>query len=53
MDNNKNYGVVTEQGDMGLGFNPISDSDKRLIEETERLKKETEITRKSTEGNTN
>lgn len=53
MHNDNNYGVVTEQGDMGLGFNPISDSDKKILEETERIKKETEATRKATEGNTN
>ena len=26
-------GVITEQGDLGLGFNPISDEEEETIEE--------------------
>lgn len=46
-----NYGVITEQGDLGLGFNQISEADKKLIEETERVKEETEKTLKMTTAN--
>lgn len=27
------YGVVTEQGDLGLGFNPMSEEERKKIEE--------------------
>ena len=32
MDNNK-IGVITEQGDLGLGFNPLTDDEEETIEE--------------------
>ena len=31
MDNN--YGVITEQGDLGLGFQEVSDNEKEIIKE--------------------
>lgn len=46
------YGVVTEQGDLGLGFNQISEADKKLIKDTEKLKEETEKTLKNTTTST-
>lgn len=32
------YGVITEQGDLGLGFNPISAKEQRIVQENERNK---------------
>lgn len=29
-------GIITEQGDMGLGFEPLSDEDKEKIKEEEK-----------------
>jgi hypothetical protein len=26
-------GVITEQGDLGLGYNPITESEKKILEE--------------------
>lgn len=49
---NNNYGVITEQGDLGLGFNPINEADKKLIDDTEKTKKATEETLKATTRNT-
>ena len=28
-----NYGVITEQGDLGLGFDPISEEDQETIKD--------------------
>ena len=33
MDNNIQYGSITEQGDMSLGFNPLSESDNKVYNE--------------------
>lgn len=30
-----NYGVVTEQGDLGLGFNPISPEERNALNENQ------------------
>ena len=31
------YGVITEQGDLGLGFNPIPEHERRIIQENEQI----------------
>lgn len=31
------YGVITEQGDLGLGFNPIPENERRVIQENEQI----------------
>lgn len=31
------YGVITEQGDLGLGFSPIPENERKVIQENERL----------------
>ena len=31
------YGVITEQGDLGLGFNPIPENERRIIQENEQI----------------
>ncbi len=33
-------GIIHEIGDMGLGFDPISESDQKLIEDSEKKEKE-------------
>lgn len=33
MAKDSTYGVVTEQGDMGLGFNPLSESEQKTVKE--------------------
>lgn len=35
MDNNSTIGVITEQGDLGLGFNPITEKEQSTIKKTE------------------
>lgn len=35
MDNSSTIGVITEQGDLGLGFNPISKNEQSTIKKTE------------------
>lgn len=37
--NNSNYGVITEQGDLGLGFNPISREEEKIIQENQEIQK--------------
>ena len=32
-ETDEKIGVITEQGDLGLGFNPISDEEEETIEE--------------------
>ena len=32
-----NIGMITEQGDLGLGFNPLSQKDQELLKEQENL----------------
>lgn len=32
-NNQKPYGVVTEQGDMGLGFSVLNESEKKTVQE--------------------
>lgn len=32
MDNTE-YGVITEQGDLGLGFDPLNDKDQKVYSE--------------------
>lgn len=34
MDKDKNIGVITEQGDLGLGFNPLTEEEKKAINES-------------------
>ena len=34
MDKDKNIGVITEQGDLGLGFNPLTEEEKKTINES-------------------
>lgn len=31
-------GVVTEQGDLGLGFNPVSEDDEKILNENKKSK---------------
>lgn len=31
--NNPNYGVLTEQGDLGLGFNVLSEEEQETLQE--------------------
>lgn len=31
------YGVITEQGDLGLGFSPIPENERRTIQENEQI----------------
>ena len=35
-------GVITEQGDLGLGYNPLSQEEQRLVEESAKNGKENE-----------
>ena len=32
-----NIGMITEQGDLGLGFNPLSQKDQEILKEQENL----------------
>jgi hypothetical protein len=32
--NTGSYGVVTEQGDLGLGFNPLTEEEKKVLAES-------------------
>ena len=32
-----NIGMITEQGDLGLGFNPLSQKDQEILKEQEKL----------------
>lgn len=32
-----NYGVITEQGDLGLGFSPIPENERKVIQENEQI----------------
>ena len=32
-----NIGIITEQGDLGLGFNPLSQKDQEILKEQENL----------------
>ena len=36
------YGVITEQGDLGLGFDPVSEQEARAIQESEAQNSEEE-----------
>ena len=36
----KTIGVITEQGDLGLGFNPITDEEKKKLKAKEEEKTE-------------
>ena len=29
-----NIGVITEQGDLGLGFNPLNNKDRKMVSES-------------------
>ncbi len=33
------YGIITEQGDLGLGFNVLTEAEQKTVEETEDKKK--------------
>lgn len=44
MDNN-NYGVITEQGDLGLGFQEVSDKEKEILKENNSGSENKEIER--------
>jgi hypothetical protein len=35
-------GVITEQGDLGLGFNPLSDKDQQTLNESAKKDKDKE-----------
>lgn len=35
MPNDKNIGMITEQGDLGLGFNPLNEEDTQTLQESE------------------
>ena len=39
-------GVITEQGDLGLGYNPLSQEEQRLVEEAAKNGKENEDKKK-------
>jgi len=34
------YGVITEQGDLGLGFNPLSQKDQKVVNEAVQRERE-------------
>ena len=36
MANDGRYGVINEVGDLGLGFDPLSDKDQQTIQEQEK-----------------
>lgn len=36
------YGVIQEQGDLGLGFNPLNEEENRIVNESTKEQKETE-----------
>lgn len=41
MEKQSQIGVITEQGDFGLGFNPIEEKERKVVQEhTERQNKE-------------
>lgn len=40
--NTNNYGVITEQGDLGLGFSVLNNNDKKKLDEADKRKKNTE-----------
>lgn len=42
---NDNIGMICEQGDMGLFYDPLSESDKKILDEQQ--KKEAENNKKS------
>lgn len=33
------YGIITEQGDLGLGFNVLTEAEKKTVDKTEDKKK--------------
>lgn len=38
MSDKPDIGVINEVGDLGLGFEPLSDKDKKILEEQEKTK---------------
>ena len=40
MDNKPQLGVITEQGDLGLGFNPIKEEEAQVIREQQEKEKD-------------
>lgn len=40
MKDEKQIGIIHEIGDMGLGFDPLSEEDKKIIEQTEKNKED-------------
>ncbi len=38
MNNGNQVGLITEQGDMGLGFDPLSQKDQQALNEQSHLK---------------
>ena len=38
MSSKPDIGVINEVGDLGLGFEPLSDKDKKILEEQENAK---------------
>lgn len=36
----KNIGMITEQGDLGLGYNPITKDEERVIQENKEIQEE-------------
>ncbi len=40
--NNKQIGIINEIGDLGLGFDPLSENDQKILEEQEKHNPTTE-----------
>lgn len=40
MANEVTMGVITEQGDLGLGFEPVKESEQKIVEKNDEQKKE-------------
>lgn len=40
------YGVITEQGDLGLGFNPVTDAEEKSILESQQQEEKEETANK-------
>lgn len=37
---NNEIGLITEQGDLGLGFNPLSEQDAKIVQENQSEQKD-------------
>ena len=40
MASDATLGVITEQGDLGLGFKPVTESEQKTVQQNDELKKE-------------